>query len=293
MLNLVGKSMSVTPPITALKKMKHIDGSENIQEFFEKLLARTEASMTDEQKKQMAEYKPYIANAALLPIVIVKMVEENLNFTDSLEASKFELTMNCLQMSAVFGMMSIIPGASEMFESVVGQIVDALSNMEVQNSEPSEVNAFGCQIKEMSTEFCTALEKLGITALGEKISNMEKVTSAIRVNMIDPVFNSIISAVLKEENLTEDAMEEDDKADIQAVIEAAAETTAITFPIQTIFSTVLTKAIEDDITMAEAMATFDADQLVEATVEKLIFSESLAKYAEQIEKAMRIAYRLA
>lgn len=293
MLNLVGKNLSVTAPVAALKKMGHIDGSEDIQEFFEKLLARVEDSMTDDQKKQMAEYKPYLANSPLLPIIVTNMIEQDLNFTNSLEASKFEITMSCLQMKAVFGMMSIIPGATEMFESVIGEIVDAFSDIDIQNPTPYDATIFSCQIKEMSLEFCATIEKLGITALGEKISNMEKVTTAIRVNMIDPVFNSIINAILKEDNITEEEMDADDKAEIQQAIEATAKEAAITFPVQTIFSTVLAKAIEDDITMAEAMATFDADQLVESTVEKIVFSETLAKYAEQLEKAIAIAYRLA
>lgn len=293
MLNLVGKNLSVTAPVTALKKMGHIDGSDGIQEFFEKLLARVENSMTDEQKQQMAEYKPYLANSPILPIIVTNMIEQDLNFTDSLKASKFEITMSCIQMKAVFGMMSIIPGATEMFETVIEEIIDALSDMNTQNSTPSDITVFSCPIKEMSTEFCAGLEKLGITALGEKISNMEKVTTAIRVNMIDPVFDSIINAILKEDNITEDEMDADDKAAIQQAIKSTAEDAAITFPVQTIFSTVLAKAIEDDITMAEAMATFDADQLVESTVEKIVFSENLAKYAEQLERAMAIAYRLA
>ncbi len=293
MLNLVGKNLSVSAPITALKKIGHIEGSDGIQEFFEKLLVRIEPSMTDEQKKQIAEYKPYLANAAFLPILITNMIEQDLNFTDSLEASRFEITTNCIQMSAIFSMMSIIPGASEMFESVIGEVINALSDMDIQNPEPSEISNFSFQIKEISSEFCTALEKLGVTALGEKISSMEKVSTAIRVNMIDPVFNSIINTILKEENLTEEEMEADDKAEIQQAIEATAEAASETFPIQSIFSTILAKAIEDDITMAEAMATFDANQLVESTVEKIVFSETLAKYAEQLEKAMTIAYRLA
>lgn len=292
MLNLVGKNLSVTAPVTALKKMGHIDGSDGIQEFFEKLLARVENSMTDEQKQQMAEYKPFLANSPILPIIVTNMVEQDLNFTDSLEASKFEITMSCLQMKAVFGMMSIIPGATEMFESVIGELIDALSDMNIQNPTSSDVTFFSFQIKEMSAEFCAGLEKFGITALGEKISNMEKVTTAIRVKMINPVFESITNAMLKVDNITEEEMDAEDKADIQQAITSTAEEAAITFPVQTIFSTVLAKAIEDDITMEEAMATFDADQLVESTVEKIVFSETLAKYAEQLEKAMAIAYRL-
>ncbi len=293
MLNLVGKNLSVTAPIAALKKMGHVDGSEGIQEFFDKMLDRVENSMTDEQKQQMAEYKPYLANSPILPIVITNMIEQDLNFTNSLKASKSEITMSCLQMKFVFGMMSIIPGATEMFESVIGEIIDALSDINTQKTTSSDVSVFGCPIKEMSPEFCAVLEKLGITALGEKISNMEKVTTAIRVNMIDPVFDSIINAILKEENITKEDMDADDKAEIQQAITSTAEEAATTFPIQTIFSTVLAKAIEDDITMAEAMATFDTDQLVESTVEKIVFSETLAKYADQLEKAMAIAYRLA
>lgn len=292
MLNLVGKNLSVTAPVTALKKMGHIDGSDGIQEFFEKLLARVENSMTDEQKQQMAEYKPYLANSPILPIIVTNMIEQDLNFTDSLEASKFEITMSCLQMKAVFGMMSIIPGATEMFESVIEELIDALSDMNIQNPTSSDVTFFSFQIKEMSAEFCAGLEKFGITALGEKISNMEKVTTAIRVKMINTVFESITNAMLKVDNITEEEMDAEDKADIQQAITSTAEEAAITFPVQTIFSTVLAKAIEDDITMEEAMATFDADQLVESTVEKIVFSETLAKYAEQLEKAMAIAYRL-
>mgnify|MGYP001048344226 CR=1 FL=1 len=112
MLNLVGKNLSVTAPIAALKKMGHVDGSEGIQEFFDKMLARVENSMTDEQKQQMAEYKPYLANSPILPIVITNMIEQDLNFTNSLKASKSEITMSCLQMKFVFGMMSIIPGGA-------------------------------------------------------------------------------------------------------------------------------------------------------------------------------------
>lgn len=292
MLNLVEKNLSVSAPITVLKKMGHIDGTESILSFFQKAFARAEHAMTDEQKKQMAEYKPYIANSVFLPIIVTNMIEQDINFTDALEFSQSEIRMNTFQLQLLFGMMNLIPEVSEMFESVIGELVDALSGVNNNKSNTSDTEYFNCQIEKMSPKFCTALKNLGIISIGEKISGMEKVTHTIQVNIIEPVFSTIINCVLEEEHMTEEEMSAEDKADIKETIESLSAAIIQTFPLQTVFSTVLAKAIEDDITMAEAMATFDEDQLVESTIEKIVFSESLAKYSEQIEKALGIIHKL-
>lgn len=292
MLNVVGKNLQVTVPVSALKKMGHIEGTESIQAFFDRIVSRFDGVITDEQKKQqLAEYQPYLANTTFLPIIVTNMLEEDMNFSDAMKASESEIFMSCLHARAIFGMMDIIPGASQMFESVIGEIIDALSGVETQNT--SDTNIFSCQIKEVPASVCVALAKLGILDIAEKISKMEKVSTALQEKLVNPVLDAAIKTVLIQEKISEDELDENDKAEIKLAICMASGDVSTIWPVQTILSTVLTKAIDDDITMAEAMATFDADQLVESTVEKIVFSDSLAKYAEQLEKVMATAYKLA
>ncbi len=291
MLNLVGKNLPVTTSVTVLKKMGHIEGCERIQQFFDNIIARAEPHMNDEQKSQIKEYQSYVANSVFLPIVVNNMIVHNMNFSDAMEASKTEFSTTALQVGAILGMINIIPGASKMFESVVGEIIDALSGG--SKEEIANQNEFSCTIKEVSTEFFVGLAKLGILDIAEEISKMEKISTAIKVNMIDPVVNAAIKCALAEEKISEDELDEDDKLEIELTVKAASSEIVNTLPIQIIFSTVLTKAIEDDITMAKAMATFDSEQLIESAIEKIIFGNSLVKYTEQLEKVISIAYRLA
>lgn len=292
MLNLVEKNLSVSVPLTVLKKMGDIDGTESIQSFFLKAFAQAEHAMTDEQKKQIAEYKPYLANSVFLPIIVTNMVERSINFTEALEVSQSEIRMNIFQMQLFLGMMDMVPESFEMFESVIGELVGPLSEISTTNSNTPDAEYINCPIEKMSPKFCAALESLGIIAIGEKVSGMEKVKSTLQVNLIEPVFNAIINCVLAEEHMTEEDMNAEDKAEIKTTIEMVSEVFKQTFPLQTVLSTVLTKAIENDITMAEAMATFEEDQLIESTLEKIIFSKNLAKYSEQIEKALGIIHKL-
>ncbi len=291
MLNLVGKNVSFGVPISVLKKIGNIDGTESIQSFYEKMFARVSETLTEDQKKLVEEYLPYVSSSLFVPIVVTNMIERNEKFADALTSSQAEIQLTSIQMRAVFGMLNIIPGASEMIESVIGEIIDALTGIDEKSiAMSSDSDKINVSIKELSPNFCAELAKLGILDIAGKISLMEKVSTAIRVKVVDPIFTAVVDAIIEEEH---EEMDEEDKAEIRNLLDATAAEASITFPVQMILSTVITKAISDDITVAEAMATFDADQLVESTVEEIAFSDSLEKYAVQLKKAMSIAYRLA
>lgn len=289
MLNLVGKNLSVAAPVSTLKKMGHINGTESIQAFFEQMLSKVSKIATSEQRSAIDEYRPYLCNSPLAPIVLKNMVEQNLNFSDALAASSSEIQLTSMQLRAVFGMINIIPGVSEMINSVLDDIVNSLNGY----AGDSESEDISFALKEVSFDFCIAIGKIGIIDVIQKVSDMEKVSTAIEQKISTPLLSAAIKAVLGEEKISMDELDKDEMAELQEIVNQSTSEVAAIYPAQLVLSTVFTKAINDDITVAEAMATFDANQLVEEIAEKIVSSDGLSKYADQLEKVMAIACKLA
>lgn len=289
MLNLVGKNLSVAAPVSTLKKMGHINGTESIQAFFEQMLSKVSKIATAEQRSAIDEYRPYLCNSPLAPIVLKNMVEQNLNFSDALAASSSEIQLTSMQLRAVFGMINIIPGVNEMINSVLDDIVNSLNGY----AGDSESEDISFALKEVSFDFCIAIGKIGIIDVIQKVSDMEKVSTAIKQKISTPLLSAAIKAVLGEEKISMDELDKDEMAELQEIVNQSTSEVAAIYPAQLVLSTVFTKAINDDITVAEAMATFDANQLVEEIAEKIVSSDGLSKYADQLEKVMAIACKLA
>lgn len=289
MLNLVGQNLGVTVPVSVLKKMGHIDGTERIQEFFEKMSSRIEHVSSKERKQTMEEYSQYLSNIVFVPTVITNMVENNLNISDAITNSQEDIHEASIEMSLAFAMIDIIPGISEMINSIIEEITQSLSGVDVSSSDS---NKFSCTIKEVSEDFWAELERIGIVAVSENISNMEKVTETIQSKLITPVFNAIYKCVLDMEDVTDEDLDDDERAELKETIDDAAATFSTNYIIQTVVSTVLTKAIEENITMEKAMAAYEENELAVLAVESIIFSDDLASYAEQLEKVMKTVFNL-
>lgn len=287
MLNLVGKNLSVSVPVSVLKKMGHIEGAEKVQDFFEKMFRETEPLATHPNVKKMEEYIPYLSNAAFAGIVINKMIVNNQKFSEALEEAQPDLQEEGFKMGFKFTMLSILPGASEMISAIIGELVKSLSGISVENPDNSNSNKFTCQISEVSEELWAKLEKLGVLSISDDISNMEKVAETFQSKMIVPLINALYKGVMENENVSEEELDDDERAELKELIDEAAEFASTGYIIQIILTNVLTKAIEDDITVAEAMATYEENELAALAVETIIFSEDLAKYAKELENVMK------
>lgn len=284
MLNLTGKPLSVTLPISVLKKMGNDYDAEDLRKQIEKMANELLDTVPEEMKLQMEELLPYLPNIIFIPIVIEKMIENNLNFLEALDASSDDIEQTAIEATWALSIANMLPGILDPFKNF---LLDCLAiNKKSSNHSQQNPNMFGCLIKEISESSWNELEQIGITKVVDKILNMPKVANVIEEKTIAPIVGIAFKTILQREGISEDEFDDEDKAFFEKEINTIASIQKNALVLQTVLSEVLTKAIDENITVEKVMDSFEEYELLTILVKKLIFSEDLSKYTKEFEKVV-------
>lgn len=288
-MNLVGKSLSLTAPISILKKMGHIEGTEQLQRFIEKKAERLNDKISKEDQKVLKEYLPYFSNLYFASIVISNMIKKDMNFTDSMLESRAEIQEVINETQAILSILEIAP---QIMEAIMLEIFSSPLDFFESNSSQSNIDKFGCSFPEMSSDFCAGLERTGIMEVCEKVAEM--VTEIFQSKVLTPILNATLKCIFEDDGMELDDLDnldEPEHLELKDMINEFAEDISNTYIFQTVTSQALAKAIEENITLTEIVSNYTAEDFAASTVEEIIFSNDFTRCGEQLESTLKSLYK--
>lgn len=297
MSNVVGKELVVEVPVSAFKAIGNFDkDTKYFQKFLSKIFARSVDSLTEKQKQEFENLKPYWVNTLLISIPVSIMIEENITFETAIKAASQQMKDTCyhldLQFTLADSMCEFMPFANQMLEEVADEILSPAFKISssITSSEENSDSRCSVTIKEVSQKLSDVLEDLGILTLAEKLSTVESLTDTLQTSVLNPISETLTKCCKEkfedfETNLS--AREE-----FNEMINEMLEELKDQFFIKSVLSILLTKAISDNITLAEAVLAYDEATLLDLAAKELTKVEALKSCAAEYEKMIYGIYEL-
>lgn len=295
MLKLDGKNLEVQVPMTFLKSIgdKHLVPSINdfAKSFIEKMHSRVDFSPSEDGFVE--EILPYVSNYLFLTPILETMVVNNITLSQALEASEDEMKEAAEKMSGMMFLLRIT-GVTELIEQlldeVVEKIVEAQKNGEIPDTESSLTSdkaTISVKLSNLPQALLYTLDNYGLYKVAEQASQNPELRNLIHNKTINPVIESVLK-VSEEEDQLLSSLNPDEKKELQDLVTECQEDSVILYPLQTIISTVLNKAIDDNITFSQAAETFDPETLMKEIMEKAHNAPDLSKYQSVLEDITKL-----
>lgn len=292
MLKLEGKSLSIEVPMTVVKSIgsKHLIPSINdyAMKFINNL--RDRVDFTEYDNGMLEELGPYLSNYLFMPTILEKMIVNNLTFSQAIEASEDEMKEAGAQMGAMMLLLRIT-GVTEMIDQLLNELIDkiieAMKNGDFPISEETKKNpAISISLKNIPQATLYTLDNYGLYKIAEQAAQNPEIRNALQSKMVDPMIESVLK-VSEEEDRLMSSLNSEERKELQDVVTECREDSAIIFPLQTIISKVLAKAIADNITFSQAAETFDPETLMKEITKKIQNSPDLMKYQSALEDIVK------
>ncbi len=283
----VGEDLSVIVPVNALVAIGNFEkDTPNLQKYFNKIFSRYAGSLTEKQKNEVENYKPYWCNLLLAPIPISTMIEENVTFETAIQSSYQKMKDFCCQLDMQFEMIELMHLSNMMFETTVDELVSSALSIfsDIAKTIPEEntQNRYEVPLSNVSPKLSDTLEHLGILTLAEKLSTVESLTDILQASVIDPITAAILKCC--KEKFEDFETDLSGREELNKIINDMSEDLKNQFFIKSVLSIILTKAISDNITLAEAKLAFDEETLLNLATKEFMKIEALKNCATKLEK---------
>jgi len=272
-------------PTIALKKMGKIEGDQKVSEFVEKFLSGMEDIFDDEQKKEMEEFRPYLANLMFLPCVITKMIDQNITFADAVKASEEEINKTILKITELYDLFMHDAQFMEQFNKMCSGIFEAMASAKKEHNSKE---------KEYRVEIVFTLETImkiastGIFTVINKLAESDELKMALENDFEKPV-KAAVCNILKEKQEEYHIDEEDYLASLDEV-DSLIENLKATLTIGNVLTVVFKKAINEDMTFTEAAKSFNDEELYNDSIERFKLYNDFKQVKAVIEKMFNVGF---
>ena len=257
MSNLIGESLHLQLTTSAIEKMGIISGSEILQNFYLECFKNVSTNLSANQREILEKIAPYLANSIFLQLIISTMIENNVTFLTAIEICEPDIYLQPNRLTDTLKRLDITKNIEN-----ISIIFAKYANIRPNNENPEYVINTSLTITE---RIYNSILKANLVFYALTFSSMKSVKKILDEHMINPVKTKYLSQLQD----GHDDLEIDDLslAFITSAIDAEIDKTYVTYPLQSIISTVLIKAIDKDITFTEAASKTDFDE-IEKTVKK-------------------------
>ena len=271
MLNLLGKSLTLTLPIETIMKVGYIDEGKDIKDFLCQIWKNEyDSNLTD-----------YCCNIIFLPVIIKNMIERNLTLKESVELSRHEFALVSLYWKESVEMLK----NNQSFDTIKDTI-DKCNNI-FKSMRENDEDAFpniSIKLDNISDEFSNVLLVSGVYLISEKIGKYAN--KVLNENFKEPLYKIICNLIRNYfrniHNVEDEMAFEMFKPVVQESIEQLVEVQQINL----VLSKILSKAINDDISFIDSLKTFNYVDLAEDIINELTNDKALIKYGDEFQVAL-------
>lgn len=291
MLKLEGKSLSLNLPISTLKIMGTQYRIVPLDNYIERVftMLREKDLIPVERNDALEDLQPYYSNFVYIDTIVEKMVVNNITFSQAVEASEDEIQKSQEALYFVILMLKVT-GMEEMINQLLVELIDVAGDDIKALSETNEngkTATIPVKLKDLPQATLYTLQNYGLYSVAETAASDPQIRDLIHNKLINPVIESTLKVGEEEANLISD-LTPDDKKELQDLVTECRDDNTLMYPLQTIISTVLTKAISDNITFSQAAATFKPEELLNKVLTTIHEAPDMAKYQPLLEKITKL-----
>lgn len=291
MLKLEGKSLSLNLPISTLKIMGTQYRIAPLDDYIERVftMLREKDLIPAERNDVLEDLQPYYSNFVYIDTIVEKMVVNNITFSQAVEASEDEIQKSQEALGFVILMLKVT-GMEEMINQLLVELIDVASDdikALAEGEENGKTATIPVKLKDLPQATLYTLQNYGLYSVAETAASDPQIRDLIHNKLINPVIESTLKVGEEEANLISDLTPED-KKELQDLVTECRDDNTLMYPLQTIISTVLTKAISDNITFSQAAATFKPEELLNKVLTTIHEAPDMAKYQPLLEKITKL-----
>ncbi len=270
MKNIAGTNLSVDLPFNVLKSLGKIEGSESIQKFYEDIIINefSDIELNTEDKNII----PYISNSMFLSLIITKMIEQDINFSEAFINSQSSFNNVITEFNNLVELIKTDEEYKKIFANVKNVVHKHIKEfLEKMQNQPPKGGTFSTELQNISRRISNLFMHSKLPDIIASVVNSDGVKSVIYDKFIKSnieSFNNYISTINEKFEL------DLDEEEINIMKEKFYDFYE-TIPLQTILSFVLTKAINEDITFSETLLTYDEDELIKQSIDKIMSYDKL------------------
>lgn len=291
MLKLEGKSLSLNLPISTLKIMGTQYRIAPLDDYIERVftMLREKDLIPAERNDVLEDLQPYYSNFVYIDTIVEKMVVNNITFSQAVEASEDEIQKSQEALGFVILMLKVT-GMEEMINQLLVELIDVASDdikALAEGEENGKTATIPVKLKDLPQATLYTLQNYGLYSVAETAASDPQIRDLIHNKLINPVIESTLKVGEEEANLISDLTPED-KKELQDLVTECRDDNTLMYPLQTIISTVLTKAISDNITFSQAAATFKPEELLNKVLTTIHEAPDMTKYQPLLEKITKL-----
>jgi len=267
MSNLVGETLHLQLTTASIEKIGNINGSENLQKFYVDCLKNIKKYVSLKQKEELERIAPYLANAIFLPNIISTMIENNITYPTAVEICEQDIYLKLNRLTDTLKRLDIKKNIEQ-----ISIIFAKYANIHPNNENPEYVVNTSLTITE---RIYNSILKSNLVFFALSFSSMKSVKTVLDEHMINPIKNKYLSQL--EEHKESLGLDNMYLSFITSALDSEIEKIYITYPLQSIISTVLIKAIDEQITFTEAATCINFEEIKNAVDKDLKELENMTE----------------
>lgn len=281
----VEQKIGMSVPAITLTKIGKIEGSEKVQQFVEKMMEGIENVINDEQREEMEELRPYIANVMFLPFIIAKMIHQNVTLKEALKNSEKDIQEIILNVTELYDIFMHDAKFMDDFEKMWSEMVKAISSHDLSNKSKESM----CRIELVGTmELIVKIANTGLFAVVNKICESEEMKKVLKNVLEDPI-KEVVSDILKKKQVRE-FIDEEEYLESLDKVESFINSYKTTVPLENVLTIVLKKAINEDMTFGDAVKSFNEDELYLMAIDRISIYNNFEQIKELVQKMFVVEF---